>query len=240
MASVDLMRHYPRTARKTRAPRSQDPANRAAALRFGAEYFDGTREQGYGGYRYDGRWIPIARDIVAHFGLRAGHRVLEVGCAKGFLVKDLMGVCPGLEVWGLDISEYALGHAEPEARGRLVAGTADRLPFRDSSFDLVLCLNVVHNLDRPRCLDALRHIQRLAPGRGYVLVDAYRSDAERDIFLGWVLTAVTFLKPEEWEALFREAGYTGDYYWTILDPDPAWSDFAVGATGGDPEGPGRA
>jgi SAM-dependent methyltransferase len=240
MASVDLMRHYPRSARKMRAPRSQDPANRAAALRFGAEYFDGTREQGYGGYRYDGRWIPIARDIVAHFGLRAGHRVLEVGCAKGFLVKDLMGVCPGLEVWGLDISEYALGHAEPEARGRLVAGTADRLPFRDSSFDLVLCLNVVHNLDRPRCLDALRHIQRLAPGRGYVLVDAYRSDAERDIFLGWVLTAVTFLKPEEWEALFREAGYTGDYYWTILDPDPAWSDFAVGATGGDPEGPGRA
>ena len=111
MAEVDLLRHYPRDRRKLAAPRSKDPANRAAALKFGEEYFDGRREQGYGGYRYDGRWVPIARDIVAHFGLRAGHHVLDVGCAKGFLVKDLMLVCPGLRVYGLDISEYALRSA---------------------------------------------------------------------------------------------------------------------------------
>ena len=78
---------------------------------------------------------------------------------------------------------------------------------------------------------ALRQIERLAPGRGYVLVDAYRNEAEREIFLGWVLTAITFLKPEEWETLFQEAGYTGDYYWTILDPDPTWNDFAARTTG---------
>ena len=135
MAEVDLLRHYPRDRRKLAAPRSKDPANRAAALKFGEEYFDGRREQGYGGYRYDGRWVPIARDIVAHFGLRAGHHVLDVGCAKGFLVKDLMLVCPGLRVYGLDISEYALRSAEPEARGRLVRGTADQLPFRAGAFE---------------------------------------------------------------------------------------------------------
>ncbi len=225
MAEVDLLRHYPRDRRKLAAPRSKDPANRAAALKFGEEYFDGRREQGYGGYRYDGRWVPIARDIVAHFGLRAGHHVLDVGCAKGFLVKDLMLVCPGLRVYGLDISEYALRSAEPEARGRLVRGTADQLPFRAGAFDVVLCINVIHNLDRPRCLTALREIERLAPGRGYVRVDAYRNEAEREIFLEWVLTAVTFLTPEAWQALLVEAGYTGDYSWTILEPDPDVNDF---------------
>ncbi len=231
MAEINLLRHYPRAKRKMAKPRSADPANREAARRFGAEYFDGTREQGYGGYRYDGRWVPIAQDIVAHFGLRPGDRVLEVGCAKGFLVKDLMTICPGLRVYGLDISEYALRHCEPEAAGRLVRGTADQLPFRDGSFRVVLCINTIHNLERERCTAALREIERLAPGRGYLQVDAYRTEAEREIFLGWVLTAVTFLRPEEWRALFAEAGYTGDYYWTVLDADPDWNDFACADVG---------
>ena len=225
MAEINLLRYYPRAKRKMGKPRSLDPANREAALKFGAEYFDGTREQGYGGYRYDGRWVPVARDIVEHFGLKPGDRVLDVGCAKGFLMKDLMAVCPGLQIYGLDISEYALRHCEAEVAGRAVRGTADRLPFADGCFEAVLCINVIHNLDRNRCIAALREIERLAPSRGYVQVDAYHTEAEREIFLGWVLTAVTFLKPEKWRALFAEAGYKGDYYWTILEADPAWNDF---------------
>jgi SAM-dependent methyltransferase len=231
MAEINLLRHYPRAKRKMAKPRAADPANRAAALKFGAEYFDGTREQGYGGYRYDGRWVPIARDIVSHFALKPGDRVLDVGCAKGFLVKDLMAVCPGLQVYGLDVSEYALRHCEPEAAGRLVRGTADQLPFADGCFQAVLCINVIHNLERERCLAALREIERLAPGRGYVQVDAYRTEEERTLFLGWVLTAVTFLKPEEWCALFAEAGYMGDYYWTILEADPEWNDLGCAEAG---------
>jgi SAM-dependent methyltransferase len=225
-AEVDLLRRYPRAQRKLARPRSADPANRIAALKFGAEYFDGAREQGYGGYHYDGRWIPIAHDIVAHFGLKPGDRVLDVGCAKGFLIKDLMTVCPGLEVYGLDLSPYALTHAASEAAGRLVLGTADQLPFDRASFQAVLCINVVHNLDRGRCIGALREIERLAPGRGYVRVDAYRTEAERRIFLDWVLTALTFLTPQGWRELMAEAGYTGDYSWTILEADPEWNDFS--------------
>jgi SAM-dependent methyltransferase len=235
MAEVDLLRHYPRAQRKMAKPRAADPANRVAALKFGAEYFDGKREQGYGGYYYDGRWVPIARDIVAHFGLEPGDRVLDVGCAKGFLVKDLMAACPGLQVYGLDVSHYALTHAEAETAGRLVLGTADRLPFADGSFQAVLCINVVHNLERDRCMGALREIERLAPGRGYVRVDAYRTDAEREIFLGWVLTAVTFLTPDAWRDLMAEAGYTGDYSWTVLAADPAWNDFSHAETAPDAE-----
>src|SRR3546814_2409636 len=71
------------------------------------------------GYRYDGRWVPIAEDMIAHFGLKPGMRVLDVGAAKGFLVKDFMIACPGLEAFGLDVSRYALDHCEPEVAGRL-------------------------------------------------------------------------------------------------------------------------
>jgi SAM-dependent methyltransferase len=223
MAEVNLLARYPKAKRNVKARLGNKEDNRRVALQFGREYFDGTREQGYGGYRYDGRWIPIAQDIVRHFGLKAGDRVLDIGCGKGFLVKDLMKVCPGLEAYGIDISEYAVMNCEPEVVGRLHVGNATHLPFRDRSFSAALAINTVHNLERDGCIGALREMERVAPGRGFMQVDAYRNDAERKVFEDWMLTARTYGKPSDWVQIVREAGYTGDYYWTILEVDPEWT-----------------
>ena len=223
MKEVNLLARYPRAKRNVAARVAHKDESREVARRFGREYFDGTRAQGYGGYRYDGRWIPIAQDMVEHFGLRRGDRVLDVGCAKGFLVKDLMGVCPGLEAFGVDVSEYAIAHCEPEVAGRVQTADARELPFTDRSFQCVISINTIHNLDREDCVKALREIERLAPGRGYVQVDAYRSAAERKVFENWMLTARTYGTPQDWLAILNEAGYTGDYYWTILELDPEWT-----------------
>ena len=220
MAEVNLLARYPKAKRNIRARLQHKEENRRIAMQFGKEYFDGTREQGYGGYRYDGRWIPIAEDIIRHFKLKPGDRVLDVGCGKGFLVKDLMKACPGLEAFGLDISEYAVTNCEPEVVGRLHVGNANRLPFPDDSFDAVLSINTVHNLEREGCIQALKEMERVAPGKGYVQVDAYRNEAEKRVFIDWVLTAMTHDTPEGWVHLLHEAGYTGDYYWTILEVDP--------------------
>ncbi|MFA6311926.1 MAG: methyltransferase domain-containing protein [Sterolibacterium sp.] len=220
MAEVDLLARYPRAKRNVKARLGNKEENRAIAMKFGKEYFDGTREQGYGGYRYDGRWISIAEDIVRHFNLIPGDRVLDIGCGKGFLVKDLMKVCPGLEVFGLDISAYAVMNCEPEVIGRIHLGNAVHLPFPDNSFKATLSINTVHNLDMDGCVEALQEMERIAPGKGYVQVDAYRNLAEEQIFLDWVLTARTYGTPQFWVSLLRKAGYTGDHYWTILEADP--------------------
>lgn len=220
MAEVNLLRALPKTTRNIRqreSGKSDDVI--AVAKQFGKDYFDGSREYGYGGYRYDGRWVPVARDIVAHFSLRPGMRILDVGCAKGFLVKDLMHVCPGLEAFGVDISDYALAHCEPEAAGRLQRASADALPFPDGSFDAILSINTIHNLDREGCRRALTEITRVVrqPEKAFVQVDAFRTDAQKKLFESWCLTALTYLTPDEWVALFARAGYRGDYNWTILD-----------------------
>jgi cyclopropane fatty-acyl-phospholipid synthase-like methyltransferase len=217
MAEVNLLHRYPKAKRNVKARLGNKEENRALAMKFGIEYFDGTREQGYGGYRYDGRWIPIAEDIVDHFRLKAGDRLLDVGCGKGFLVKDLMKVCPGLEVFGLDVSDYAVTNCEPEVVGRLQVGNATHLPFPDNSFQAVLSINTIHNLEKADCVQALKEMERIAPGKGYVQVDAYRTTEEEQIFLDWVLTARTYGPPEFWVELLASAGYTGDYYWTILE-----------------------
>ena len=159
----------------------------------------------------------MAEDIVAHFKLKPGDRVLDVGAGKGFLVKDLLKVLPGLEAFGLDISEYALMHCEPEVVGRLHLGNAVKLPFPDNSFACVLSLNTIHNLERADLITALKEIERLAPGRGFVQVDSYRTPEQKAVFEEWVLTAKFHDYPDGWVRLFDEAGYTGDYYWTIID-----------------------
>src|SRR6185295_12398234 len=105
----DLLRALPKTKRNIAKRRDgKDPSVVATAKQFGEMYFDGPREYGYGGYRYDGRWVPVAKDMIAHFGLEPGMRVLDIGCAKGFLVKDLQQAGAGIEAFGLDISRYAL------------------------------------------------------------------------------------------------------------------------------------
>ncbi|MGI8792796.1 MAG: class I SAM-dependent methyltransferase [Acidimicrobiales bacterium] len=218
MPEVDLLARYPQTRRDVRARSdAKTPENVAAAKRFGREYFDGDRSTGYGGYRYDGRWVPVAEDIVAHFGLNAASSVLDVGCAKGFLLTDLRQVVPGIEVFGLDISEYGLRHARPEVGARCVRGNARDLPFADGAVDVVLSINTLHNLDRVGCVQALREIARVGRHGSFVQVDSYRTPEQRKLFLEWVLTAETHADPRGWEQLFAEAGYAGDYGWTIVE-----------------------
>jgi ubiquinone/menaquinone biosynthesis C-methylase UbiE len=217
VAEVNLLRSLPGTVRDVAARgESKTPEQIAVAREFGERYFDGPREFGYGGYRYDGRWIPVARDIVKHFNLKPGDRVLDVGCAKGFLVKDLLSVCPGLDVFGLDVSAYAILHCEPETIGRLHLGSATHLPFPSKSFAAVISINTIHNLAAEDAVLALREVERLAPGRGFVQVDAYHTPAQKDLFMQWVLTAKYHDYPAGWHRLFERAGYTGDWYWTVV------------------------
>lgn len=223
MAEINLLARYPKAKRDIKARTINKGENRAIALKFGKEYFDGTREQGYGGFKYDGRWVAIAEDFVKFYGLKPGDRVLEIGCAKGFLVKDLMKVCPGLEVFGVDVSDYAVKNCEPEVVGRIHQGDARDLNFPDKSFDLVISINTVHNLQRDDCVLALKEMQRVSPKAGYLQVDAYRNPEERQIFEDWMLTAKTYGMPKDWVQIIKEAEYTGDYYWTILEVDPEWS-----------------
>ena len=216
MAEINLLRSIPKGKRNISARAHAKTAKHIRISReYGQLYFDGPREYGYGGFHYDGRWKSVAKDVIAHFSLRPGDRLLDVGCAKGFLVKDLLAL--GIDAFGVDISSYALTKCEPEVVGRLHLGSADSLPFPDSSFDAVISINTLHNLPRGRCLAALSSMERLAPGRGFVQVDSYFNADQKAIFDGWALTAMYHDYPEGWQQLFLEAGYTGDWFWTIIE-----------------------
>jgi len=192
-------------------PEYPKPKAAELAKKWGYDYWDGDRRINYGGYRYlEGRWEKVARTMAEHYGIKEGSKVLDVGCGKGFMLFDWTKVVPGVEVYGIDISEYAIANAKEEVRDRLRVGTASDLPWPDRSFDLVYSLNTLHNL---HCYDldrALREMERVGK-RKYLCVESYRNETEKANLLYWQVTCEAFNTPEEWEWWFRQTGYTGDY-----------------------------
>jgi SAM-dependent methyltransferase len=181
------------------------------AGRFDRDYWDGERQFGYGGYVYDGRWRTIAQQLVDHYDLKAGMRVLDVGCGKGFLLYELTQVAPGIEVAGVDISEYGIANAKPEIQAALQIADAASLPFADKSFDFVLSLATLHNLAIAKLWSAVAEIERVARGHKYIMIESYRNEREKANLLYWQLTCKSFYSVEDWEWLYRKVGYSGDY-----------------------------
>ena len=157
-----------------------DKAERAeVACQFGKDYWDGDRLSGYGGYKYDGRWRTVADDLVSHYGLEPGARILDVGCGKGFLLYDLTQALPGVEVAGIDISQHAIENAKEEVRPFLRQGNANDLPFEDNSFDLVISITTLHNLYVYDLWKSLKEIERVGRGAKFIVVEAYRNEREK-------------------------------------------------------------
>lgn len=187
------------------------------AKQFGYDYWDGDRRYGYGGYRYDGRWKPVAAEIAKHYGLKAGDKILDVGCGKAFLLYEFTQVVPGIHVAGVDISEYGIQHAKEEVRPFLRVGNAVSLPFEDKGFDFVISLNMIHNLYSYELDKALREIQRVGRKHRYIVTESYRNEEEKANLLYWQLTCEMFCTPKEWEWWFERCGYTGDYSFIFFE-----------------------
>ena len=182
------------------------------AKEYGADYWDGDRRYGYGGYSYmPGRWKPVAEALIQTYGLEAGSKVLDVGCGKGFLLHEMLLLEPELQITGFDISEYGISCSTDLVRPHLFLHKAqDTYPFADNEFDLVLSLGTLHNLRLFELKAALLQIERVGK-QGYVMLESYRNEQELFNLQCWALTCESFFDKEEWIWLYKHFCYSGDY-----------------------------
>ena len=187
------------------------------AIKYGQDYWDGDRKYGYGGYKYDGRQRSTAEAMAEYYGLKSGDRILDVGCGKGYLLYEFTQVVPGVEVTGIDISEYAIENSKEEVKPFLHTGNAVSLPFEDDTFDFVVSITTFHNLYNYELRKAFQEIQRVGKGdKKHVIVESYRDEREKANLLYWQLTCRSFYTPEEWEWFMEESGYIGDYSYIVF------------------------
>jgi SAM-dependent methyltransferase len=212
---LDLMRFYPKGNDRMAERKKITEEQRRISQMFSFDYFDGNRMHGYGGYSYHPRfWSETVRLFADHYSLAADASILDVGCAKGFMLKDFAALMPNIAFTGIDISQYAINNADPAVRDHLAVGNARDLPYQNNAFDFVISINTIHNLPRNDAVTALREIERVSRGNSFIMVDGWRTEKEKIDLENWVLTARTLLHVEAWSLLFEEAGYTGDYsFW---------------------------
>lgn len=188
------------------------------AIQYGKDYWDGDRQYGYGGYRYDGRHRPIAEEMAKHYGIKPGDKILDVGCGKGYLLYEFTQVVPGVTVTGLDISQYAVDNSKEEIKEHIQVGNAISLPFEDGYFDFVVSITTLHNLYNYELNQAIREIQRVGKGvKKHIMVESYRNEREKANLLYWQLTCRSFYTPKEWEWVMEQCGYTGDYSYIVFE-----------------------
>ena len=214
---INLLANYPKSKRNVFEREEQkSEKSRIIARKFGKDFFDGDRNNGYGGFTYNPKfWQPVIPDFVRYWGLSSKSSVLDVGCAKGFMLYDMSQLIPGIKLQGIDVSDYAINNAMPEIRKLVQIADAKKIPFPDNSFDVVISINTVHNLGRVECAEALREITRVSKKYSFITVDAYRNDEEKKKMNAWNLTAKTVMSVGDWKLFFKEVGYNGDYYWFI-------------------------
>jgi SAM-dependent methyltransferase len=182
------------------------------AKEYGADYWDGDRRYGYGGYNYRaGYWTPVAQSLIDTYNLKPGSKILDLGCGKGFLLHELLLLEPELQVVGTDISVHGLSHTTDLVKPHVqIHDARGEFKWQDKEFDLVISLTLLHNLRAFDLENCLREIQRIGKSH-YVTSESYRTELEQFNLQCWALTCETFFDLDEWLWMFEKTGYTGDY-----------------------------
>ncbi|MBI4063321.1 MAG: class I SAM-dependent methyltransferase [Elusimicrobia bacterium] len=215
MRNFDALKDYPQPkALRIVGPNLRTICHRIIATYRGEEFYDGDRNCGYGGFRYDGRWLPIAKNMGREYNLGNQSAVLQIGCEKGFLLHDFLELWPRMKVRGTDLSSYAIEHAMPPVKPHIQQAPYIDLPFKNGEFDFVVAIGVVYSLNLTDAIRSLKEIQRVGKGKSFITLASYQTEEDLRLFRYWTLLGTTVLTENEWVEVLNHAGYTGDYKFT--------------------------
>jgi ubiquinone/menaquinone biosynthesis C-methylase UbiE len=217
MRKINMMERYPTGKGRADERPVITEEQKAVSKQFGFDYFDGDRKYGYGGFNYNSRfWSGVVEHFKEEYNLNEDSSILDIGCAKGFTLFDFSKLLPSASLAGIDISDYAIENAVEDMKPFVQIGNAKELPYEDNSFDLVISINTLHNLPYDECMQAVKEIQRVSRKNAFIMVDGYKTNEEKEAMDAWVLTAKTMLHEDDWIELFKQAGYSHDYWFWVV------------------------
>lgn len=186
--------------------------NKIKAWELGKDYYDGNRLNGYGGFKYDGRWLKMLPKIIKKYKLTKNSKVLDLGCKKGFLLKDLNILLPGIKTVGIENHSYALKKSV-KCQSKLIQSEYYKIPYKNKHFDFVIAFNSLYMYNLGDVIKSLKEIERVSK-KSYIVLASGENDKERNKFYKWTLIGTSILLQKEWKKLFKDIGFKGDYYFS--------------------------
>lgn len=186
--------------------------NKIKAWQLGKDYYDGNRLNGYGGFKYDGRWQKMLPQIIKKYKLTKNSKVLDLGCKKGFLLKDLNILLPGIKTVGIENHTYPLKKSV-KCQSKLIQSEYYKIPYKNKHFDFVIAFNSLYMYNLGDVIKSLKEIERVSK-KSYIVLASGENDKERNKFYKWTLIGTSILLQKEWKKLFKNIGFKGDYYFS--------------------------
>lgn len=212
MKEYDVLAGYPEPSLPREVgPTSRTILNRIIASYKGKEFYDGSRDNGYGGYINDGRWISVAKNMIERYGLNTHSSIMQIGCDKGYLLEAFMEILPKSKLLGIDTSEYAINSSSQKIKRCLKKGLFTELPASEASFDLVIAIGPVYSLNLADAIKCLMEIKRVSKGNSFITLGAYETEEDLKLFRYWTLLGSTILSKSEWVEVLKHVEYSGDY-----------------------------
>jgi SAM-dependent methyltransferase len=211
---IDFWKYYPKSNRKNISSFRVKVSNklRKKLQKFPKEYFDGKRAHGYGGYYYNPKFFKkIVKAMIKFYKLDNTSKILDIGCAKGFMMYEFKKYLPNCEIKGIDVSRYCKIHAVKKIKKYIKTGTCEKLPYPDKYFDFVVSISTIHNLPKNRIEKSLKEIVRVAKKNSFIRVKAYKNLKEKKRIDSWNIVAKSNLSEKTWFSLFKKTNYKGDF-----------------------------
>ena len=215
MREFDILTSLPQpTEPRIVHPNIRSIQNRITASYRGEEFYDGDRNNGYGGYTDDGRWLQVAQDIIDEYHLNEQSRILQVECDKGFLLEEFINIYPKVYIRGIETSTYAWKNSNNAIKSRILLhdNYIEILnKYHDNHFDFVIALGLVYSLSIPKAIQCLKEIQRVGKGKSFITLGSFDTEEDEKLFRQWTLLGATILSKPDWIEVLEHCGYTGDY-----------------------------
>ena len=168
MREFDLLSNYPVLKKRCVSKNSRTIKNRITASYRSKSFYDGKRENGYGGFKYDGRWIKVVKKIFEFYKLNSNSKILQIGCDKGFLLHDIKKLYPKSKVRGIETSDYAIKSSSKSIRKYIKKNNFYKLPYKNKEFDFIIALGPVYSLSLVDVLKCLKEIKRVCKGKSFI------------------------------------------------------------------------
>lgn len=198
---------------------------------YNEDYYEHGVEKGISGYT-DFKWmpeltIPLAMAYIDRLNITKEHKVLDFGCAKGFVVKALRLL--NRQAWGCDISSYAVNSADNDTREFLRIADGCTSDTFDITFDFIISKDIFEHIPENSIDNLLSDLRNL--GNKLLAIIPLGDSKDNFIIPSYHLdkTHVLIKDKDWWLNTFKRVGYNVEYFsYCVDDVKGNWSNFEKG------------